>query len=76
MTKQTVKVKSSSAIQDVTYNDQTKVLSVHMQPGTKGGNDRSDYADVPKEVFEEFLKADSKGRFYNTRIRNNYQFLG
>lgn len=32
------------------------------------------YADVPEPVAEEFSKAFSKGRFFNTRIRDAFRF--
>ena len=32
------------------------------------------YYDVEAWVFEEFLQADSKGIFLNSRIKPNYQF--
>ena len=31
------------------------------------------YFDVPAQVFHEFLAADSKGVFFNRRIRPRYQ---
>jgi hypothetical protein len=71
--KMTTKVKTpgSFAIVDVTYHESVEELSVHMQKGQ-----RLVYANVPKSVFEEFLKTDSKGKFFNERIRNVYTFLG
>ena len=32
------------------------------------------YFEVPKAVFEEFLDADSKGRFLNAQIRDAYEY--
>lgn len=38
-------------------------------------NERTyDYFDVPKEVFEDFLSSESKGKFFNKNIQNNYEF--
>lgn len=76
MSSQSVNIRGSTAIDRIEYDDQSRVLTVHMQPGTKGQSAVSSYMDVPKEVFEEFVKADSHGKFYNTRIREHYPFLG
>jgi hypothetical protein len=71
-----VKTHGSWAIQDVTYHEIHEELTIHMQEGTKGQGKKLVYSHVPKSVFEEFLKAESKGKFYNSRIRNSYPFLG
>jgi hypothetical protein len=34
------------------------------------------YFDVPKEVFSEFMRATSKGQFYNERIRDSFRVEG
>lgn len=72
----TVKVTSSWAVQDITYDQKSKILTVHMLDTTKGGGKRLNYADVPVSVFNEFIKAESKGGFFNKHVRNTYTFLG
>lgn len=32
------------------------------------------YKNVPKEKFDEFLKAESKGRYMNEFKKNNYEY--
>ena len=32
------------------------------------------YHDVPEEVVQDFLDADSKGKFLNERIKGKYQY--
>jgi hypothetical protein len=32
------------------------------------------YMDVPREVYDALLKADSKGEFFNEEIRDQYSF--
>ena len=32
------------------------------------------YTDVPNSVFKALSNSDSKGRFVNTKIRDNYEF--
>ena len=71
-----VKIRESWAIQDITFDEKTLILSVHMMEGTKGQGKTLRYADVPKRVFEEFISAESKGKFFNSRIRNTYPYLG
>lgn len=31
-----------------------------------------DYLDVPEQVYRELLAAQSKGRYYNSHIRNDF----
>lgn len=64
-----VKVRGSTAIHRIDYTDQ-EVLVIYMVDGSK-----LEYGNVPRSVFNEFLKADSKGRFFNLHIRNTYSFL-
>ena len=33
-----------------------------------------DYFDVPPEIYSELLAAESKGRYYNHHIRNEFEF--
>ncbi|RVI26203.1 KTSC domain-containing protein [Sinorhizobium meliloti] len=33
------------------------------------------YLDVPEEVYEELLHADSAGNYFNRHIRHHYGFL-
>jgi hypothetical protein len=33
-----------------------------------------DYKNVPPSVYEEFLKADSKGQFVNWEIKPNFDY--
>lgn len=55
----------SSAISRIEWENGT--LSIWF---TKTG--RYDYPNVPYEVFEAFLRAPSKGQFYNANIRDQY----
>lgn len=32
------------------------------------------YEDVPRETYDAFLEAPSKGAFYNTQIRDEFYF--
>jgi hypothetical protein len=34
------------------------------------------YLDVPRDVFVEFMRAESKGSFFNERIRDSFRVEG
>ena len=59
----------SSAIRGFVYDKETKILTITF---TSGGH--YDYPDVPLSVIYDWLKADSKGKFYNREIRNVYSY--
>lgn len=76
LTKKTrIKTPGSSAVQDISYNNESRILVVHMAEGPKGRGGTLEYAAVPESVFKEFQQAESKGRFFNTRIRNTYNII-
>jgi hypothetical protein len=75
MSKQTVKVRTSWAVQEVTYDDSSQTLTVHMQEGSQGQGKYLRYSPVPLTVFNEFVQAESKGKFFNSRIRNTYPYI-
>lgn len=33
------------------------------------------YKKVPRTIYEEFINAESKGRFMNSNIKNKYDYL-
>jgi hypothetical protein len=59
---------SSAAIAAVTYDDRQKTLAVEFRDG-----DIYRYAHVPKFVYEELLRAESAGAFWNY-VKKNYEF--
>lgn len=59
----------SSSLASVGYDPATRALEAEFR---KGRIYR--YHDVPPEIFEQFMKADSKGRFMNAHIRTAYRF--
>lgn len=70
------KVRGSSAITKIEHDAKTKILTVHMQDGPKGQGRVLNYANVPRDVFQAFTAAESKGSFFNSHIRNDYPFVG
>lgn len=57
----------SSHINAIGYDEETKTMRVEYTYATY------DYRDVPKEVYEQIMSADSKGRALH-EARNNYGF--
>lgn len=57
----------SSNIAAAGYNAATKTMDVQFKNGS-----RYSYADVPQDVFDDFLSADSKGQFFNTNIKSRF----
>ena len=49
------------------YEGKSKVLEIEFQSGTV-----YQYLDVPESVYEELEKANSKGRYFNRAIRDEY----
>lgn len=61
----------SSFIMELTYKDDEKSLIVTME--NEGGEKRYKYLEVPESVFERFVDAPSKGRFYTRNIKGRYE---
>lgn len=58
----------STAIRAIHHDEQSRTLRVTFVSGAV-----YDYEDVPREVYEAFKAAPSKGRFFAYRIRPKYQ---
>ncbi len=56
----------SSALQSAGYS---MVLEVEFESGRV-----YQYFDVPVSVFLEFTQAESKGKYFNAHIRNEYKY--
>lgn len=59
----------STAISDIDYDAERAKLFVRFASG-----ERYVYVGVPGEVHRSFVDADSKGRFFQFRIRDRYPF--
>mgnify|MGYP000945123723 CR=1 FL=1 len=59
---------NSTAIRRIEYDSDTQTLSIWF---TEGGGPY-DYYQVPQEVYDRFLRAISKGTFFNDFIRDQY----
>jgi hypothetical protein len=58
----------STVIQDFSYNVATRQLVVTFVTGRIYA-----YADVPPDVVNAFRNSGSRGRFFNSEIRDNYK---
>ena len=59
----------SSAIRTVEYDEARQRLVITLANGRTYR-----YLDVPPDVYQAFLAAQSKGRFYNDHIRDVYLY--
>ena len=59
----------STAIQAIDYDDERAKLFVRFACG-----ERYVYVGVPGEVHRSFLDADSKGRLFQSEIRDQYPY--
>jgi hypothetical protein len=59
----------STAIRNLSYDSAKRELSVTFVTGR-----RYVYADVPREIFEAFKTAESRGAFFNHAIRDRYGY--
>lgn len=60
----------STAIRRIAYLSEDRELDVTFV----GSGNTYTYIGVEPEVHEEFRRAPSKGRFFNTRIKDRYPF--
>lgn len=60
---------SSSSVRSIGYHEDARALEVEFH---SGGVYR--YREVPREVFEQFHAADSRGRFLHDRVRDQYEY--
>lgn len=60
---------SSRSIEAAVYDRPQAILEVSFRSGASYR-----YLDVPPEVYHQFLLAESKGRYFNTYIRNRYAY--
>lgn len=59
----------SSQLDFIRYEESTRTLQAEFKKGKK-----YNYYNVPVEVWNEALKAESIGRFMNEKIKGNFEF--
>ena len=60
---------ASSNLRSVGYDEATHTLEIEFQNGRVYR-----YLEVPREVYEGLMKADSLGRYFNEYIRDDYPY--
>lgn len=60
---------ASSSVRSIGYDEDDETLEVEFQ---SGGVYR--YADVPRETYEEFLRARSHGGYFHENVRGQYDY--
>jgi hypothetical protein len=60
----------SSQIEAIGYDQSRQVLAIKFKNKT-GTGPTYEYGNVSQTLFDEFLAADSKGRFFRDRIKSN-----
>lgn len=58
----------SSMIKKAIYNFTTNTLKVEFNSGAL-----YEYSQVDPQLYDEFCKAESQGKFFNEKIKNNYE---
>src|SRR5256714_14982043 len=60
----------STTVRSVGYERRSRTMEIEFQSGTV-----YQYVDVPARVYEEFWRAESKGKYFNCEIRDLYAFV-
>jgi hypothetical protein len=60
---------SSTSIRSVGYDLASQTLEIEFQTG-----EVYDYFDVPREVYVDFMHADSHGGYFTKSIRDQYRY--
>lgn len=61
----------SSNLKTITYDSEDQNLIIEFK-GKE--NNRYQYKNVPEELVENFLKSESKGKFFHSDIKGKYEF--
>ena len=68
MLKEQITTVDSSMINKVMFNFQSKTLKVEFTSGAL-----HEYSNVDPEIYDELCKSESQGKFFNEKIKNNYE---
>ncbi len=66
MKRQTVE---SSNLASIGYDSENEILEIEFNHGGI-----YQYFDVPHNVYEELMNAESHGKYFSANIRNNYEY--
>lgn len=59
----------SSMLKKAVYNFTAGTLKVEFVSGTI-----YEYLNIDSQMYENFCKAESQGKFFNEKIKNNYEY--
>lgn len=68
-TKKVRETQDSFAIEHVEYYVNKELLLLYMRD-----NSVLEYSGVPRSIYDGLMGADSKGRYFNFNIRNNFKY--
>jgi KTSC domain len=57
-------------MRSVGYQPQSRILEIEFDSGTV-----YQYLGVPARIYAQLLKAESKGRYFNSEIRETYPYV-
>lgn len=57
-------------MRSVGYEDKSRILEIEFDSGTV-----YQYLEVPEGIYEQLLTAESKGRYFNSEIREVYSYV-
>lgn len=60
---------NSTTVVDIGYDASLMTLELGFKQGAV-----YQYFDVPDAVYQELMRADSKGTFFHANIKNNYRY--
>jgi len=70
-----LRIKESASIAAAAYDRQRRTLQVTFKPGRAAHRGATyNYLGVPPHVVDEFLGAESLGRFVNWQIKPRYEY--
>lgn len=61
-------IDNSSQVEKVKYNSESKVLTVTFKPGKN-----YEYAEVPQDIFDGLLAAESAGKYLNQFVKPTFK---
>ena len=60
----------SKTMRSVGYEARSRILEIEFQSGAL-----YQYLEIPRKVHEELIRAESKGQYFNSEIRDDYEFV-
>lgn len=65
--------KESSVIREIEYHPERSLLEIRIEPDNSDQSRVYLYQDVPKAIYKEFINANSKGKYFNSEIKNKFE---